>query len=195
MKQFPLNWQFGLASSDYMYGIQGSALLQCWNKHRRQCCYRHFLKNYSRMWSAAFLQFITQRVYRLEIANFLSTLSNYFRPSFVIFTLPCCPPPVLSVSHYPSPLPSLFTYLLVQCVTGGGGLRQIKSCRKVPFQVTFQMTKFCIAFCESYLSMTPPLRHQLTLWKWLPSFLLSSYFFSMCGTHCSSVEAFALLAT
>ncbi len=29
LKQFPLNWQFGLAASDYMYGIQRSALLQC----------------------------------------------------------------------------------------------------------------------------------------------------------------------
>jgi hypothetical protein len=28
-KHIPLNGQFGLASSDYMYGIQRSALLQC----------------------------------------------------------------------------------------------------------------------------------------------------------------------
>ncbi len=39
------------------------------------------------------------------------------------------------------------------CEAGGGtGLSQIRSCHKVPFQVTFRMTTFCIAFCESYLS-------------------------------------------
>jgi hypothetical protein len=36
---------------------------------------------------------------------------------------------------------------------GGEGFRQIYSCHKVLFQVTFKTKRFCIAFYESYLSM------------------------------------------
>ncbi len=32
------------------------------------------------------------------------------------------------------------------------GFRQINTCRKVPLQMNFLMTLFCIAFYESYLS-------------------------------------------
>jgi hypothetical protein len=36
----------------------------------------------------------------------------------------------------------------------GGGLRQVKSCRKVPFKVTFhEDIAFCLVFNDSYFSM------------------------------------------
>ncbi len=40
------------------------------------------------------------------------------------------------------------------CTRGRGGAQSDKCCRKVPFQVTFQMTTFCIVFYESCREMT-----------------------------------------
>jgi hypothetical protein len=70
----------------------------------------------------------------------------------------CSPSPLLSGLPL-SPLPPFpvciqYTYC-IPCVKGGGdgvlGLGKIKTCRKVPLQVNFLMTTFCIAFYESYL--------------------------------------------
>jgi hypothetical protein len=111
-------------------------------------------------WSAALLKFNTQRVYRLEIANFLRKFSHgdIFKP--VLWSV--LPPVALLsfslVHHYPSPFPVWGTkYMLnahictcTMCDEGGGGGDQINSCRKVPLHVTFKMTTFCLAFNESY---------------------------------------------
>jgi len=43
-----------------------------------------------------------------------------------------------------------FSIQYTVCKGGGFGLRQINTCRKVPLQVFFYMTTFCIAFYESY---------------------------------------------
>jgi hypothetical protein len=57
---------------------------------------KHFLQNCDQR---HFLQFNTQRVFRLEIANFLDT-------SFVICTLSFCPSPLpYSVAQHYTPLP------------------------------------------------------------------------------------------
>jgi hypothetical protein len=78
----------------------------------------------------------------------------YFRPRFVN----CCPSNLLSSSTLPPPsCVKSIPHTRIQCVRGGGlGLRQIKTCRKVPFQAIFYMMIFCIAFYESYLSTRCP---------------------------------------
>ncbi len=60
-------------------------------------------------------------------------------------TLP--PPPLPCVNKY-----TVYTYTVCsgEGVYGVLELRQINTCRKVPLQVNFCMTTFCIAFYESY---------------------------------------------
>ncbi len=124
------------------------------------------------MWSAAFppvqhREFIDWR--------FLAYIKScwYFRPSFVTCTLPCChsPPPSLVQregegmgSHSQVVLESIYCIVgvlhyvsdqiqnLQNCSTTprqkprrGGGLKQINSCCKVPFQVTFLWWNFALS--------------------------------------------------
>ncbi len=122
------------------------------------------------MWSAAFLQFNTQRDY----SQFLEYIQScwYFRPSFVTFTLPLCLSPHLSGS--PVPLTPFPMWISVQ----------IKSCRKVAFQVTFRWRHFAFPSVSLIFLWLHPSTISWRSENGYPSFLLSSYFFSMCGTHC-----------
>ncbi len=84
------------------------------------------------------LQLVFIGVYRLEIANFLSSLS------FGIFTLLWCPSHRFSGSTPPPPpIPYVNKYTAcIHVYVGGEGvgflsLRQINTCRKVPVKVPF----------------------------------------------------------
>jgi hypothetical protein len=89
----------------------------------------------------------------------------YFRPSF----LNCFPSNLLSGStlSHPSPLSCVNKSTVykknnksIQCVRGYGvlGLRQITPAAKSIFRSIFEMTTFCIAFYESYLSTNVSVR-------------------------------------
>ncbi len=76
---------------------------------------------------------VFNRVYRLEIQSgmlFSTSLVNY---SPLLTFSPLHPPP------FPPPLPSV-GYVFIQYVTGGRGncLRQINTCRQVPWLVNFK---------------------------------------------------------
>ncbi len=95
---------------------------------RSQSIHRHTLNIYSRWDQRHFLQFNIQRVYRLEIANFLRTISHVgiFDLAFWSVLYPCCPSSLLSGS--PLPLPTFpvwisTVYVCIQCVRRGGGCR------------------------------------------------------------------------
>jgi hypothetical protein len=84
---------------------------RCWTikKERGQSIHRHPLNISSRMWSAAFSQVNTQSC-RLEIANFLRTLSHVgiFDPALWSVLSPVSPVPFSLVQH--SPLPCVNNY-------------------------------------------------------------------------------------
>jgi hypothetical protein len=80
----------------------------------------------------------------------------FLNPALLSVLSPAVPVSPLQYFH-PLPCVNKHTFVTV-CDGGRGGLSQIKSCHKVLSQVTFQMTTFCIAFYESYLSMVLTIR-------------------------------------
>ncbi len=94
------------------------------------------------------------RIYRLEIQSVMLVFSTQLCELLHLSSS-------LGFNSPPFPVWIRILYTRRQCVRGDGegygvlGLRQINTCRKVPLQVNFIMTTFCIAFYESYLSTGP----------------------------------------
>ncbi len=75
----------------------------------------------------------------------------------ILYLFSGCRSPLLSFS----PL-TLTPSLCTVCDGERGGSQSYKELPQSPFPGHFSMTSFCIAFCESYLSMASSLHHKLT---------------------------------
>ncbi len=89
-----------------------------------------------------------------DFAAGVSHLGIYFRPSFVN----SCPSNLFSGSTLPPPTPfSVWINILytpIQCVKGGGGVRQITAANFL-YRSIFRWRPLSIAFYESFLSTAP----------------------------------------
>jgi hypothetical protein len=113
------------------------SFFMCREEGRGQSIHRHPPKQLLQNVISGIFPCSTHRVYRLEISCLYIRSCWYFRPSFVICTLPCCHSHLLSGSTLPPPFPVwkiTGTYLYKYKIARPP---QIYTCRKVPLQVSF----------------------------------------------------------